>query len=145
MIELLLSIFILIACVSIAYLWITIDNVVHHVLYQFGLQFSYEWANSYWMFLRTSLVLLGLIAIAASINIFYFFWRKLKKPALVVKIAKKATNAEAALPILPARSMFQCTSCGRSITYPVKTNVCPFCDATVVPVSYVYSQEKARA
>ncbi len=136
MIELFLSIFTLIACVSIAYLLITIDNIVNQVLYQFGLQFSYEWATPYWMFLRASLALLGLIAVVASMNITYTFRGRQRKPVLVKTV--KTTKAEIPPPT-PAPSLFQCTSCGRSITEPLRIHVilCPFCNATVVPASYV--------
>ena len=70
-IELLLSIVVLVATVLVYYLLVSIDYIVHNVLYQFGLQFSYEWANSYWLSLRISLVLLVLMEIAALLNVAY--------------------------------------------------------------------------
>ncbi len=83
-VELLLSIFTIVACVSIAYLLISIDLIVNQVLYQFGLHFSYEWANLYWMVLRTSLSLLNLVAVGASFNVVYlmyhFHWKRKRKP-----------------------------------------------------------------
>ncbi len=82
-VELLLSIFIIIACVSIAYLLICIDLIVNQVLYQFGLHFSYDWANLYWTVFRMSLSLLNLVAVGASFNIVYliynFRWKRKKK------------------------------------------------------------------
>lgn len=141
MLELLLSVFVLIASVSIVYLWLTIDNIVNVALYQFGLQFSYDWANPYWMFMRISLVLLGLIAAASSVNIFYFFWRTFKKPALVTKTVEKAADTETATPGSSTPSLFQCISCGQSVTDPLKINICPFCHGRLAPVSYAYKQE----
>jgi hypothetical protein len=152
MIEVLISILALIAAVSVAYLLTILDSIVHHTLYQFGLQFSYDWANPYWMFLRISLALLGVIAATSSVNIVYFFWKELRKPE-VAKAAEEA-KAEAAPLETGVPSLFQCTSCGRSITHPLRMldfhsqrpkmiNICPFCNATVVPVNYVYSKEEA--
>jgi len=42
-----------------------IDLLVHNDLYRYGLQFSYEWAEQYWIYARSMLGLLGL-AIATS-------------------------------------------------------------------------------
>jgi len=155
MIGVLVSVFVLIAAISVAYLLTTIDFIIHHQLYQFGLTFSYEWANPYWMTLRISLALLGLIAAAASLNITYFLWKKLGKPRIAKPVEEEAreeaTQVSAGVP-----SLFQCTSCGRSITHPLRmldfhsqrpkmVNICPFCNATVVPVSYDYSREEVIA
>lgn len=150
MIGMLVSIFALIAAVSVAYLLMIIDSIVHHQLYEFGLEFSYDWANPYWMFLRTSLALLGLIAVASSMNITYLFWKKLRKPELA-KPVEEATKAEEVLVREGEPSLFQCTSCRRSITHPLRMldfhsqspkviNVCPFCNAMVVAVSYARSK-----
>jgi len=153
MIGILVSILALIAAVSVAYLLTIIDSIVHNQLYQFGLSFSYDWANPYWTVLRISLALLGLIAVAASMNITYFFWKKLKMPEMA-NVAKEEEKAEAAQQSVGIPTLFQCTSCGRSITHPLRmldfhsqrpkmVNICPFCNATVVPISYAYSKEEA--
>jgi len=153
MIEVLVSILALIAAVSVAYLLTIIDSIIHNQLYQFGLSFSFDWADPYWMVLRMSLALLGLIAIAASMNITYFFWKKVRKPE-VAKTAEEEAKAEVAPQGAGVPSLFQCTSCGRSITHPLRmldfhsqrpkmVNICPFCNATVVPVSYAYTEEEA--
>ena len=152
MIEVLVSVLALIVAVSVAYLLTIIDSIIHNQLYQFGLGFSYDWANPYWMVLRLSLALLGLIAVAASMNITCFFWKKVRKPE-VAKVAKGEVKAEVAPQRAGAPSLFQCTSCKRSITHPLRMldfhsqrpkmiNICPFCNATVVPVSYAYAEEE---
>ena len=155
MIGVLVSILALIAAVSAAYLLTIIDSIVNNQLYQFGLEFNPDWANPYWMVFRISLALVGLIAVAASMNITYFFW-KLKKPEMA-KVAGEEAKTEAKTEVAPPSagvpSLFQCTSCGRSITHPLRMldfhsqrpkmiNICPFCNATVVPVSYAYSKEE---
>jgi uncharacterized membrane protein len=155
MIGVLVSIFALIAAVSVAYLLTIIDSIIHNQLYQFGLQFSYEWANPYWIVLRISLALLGLIAVASLINLTYFFWQKLRKSEVAEEVEKEVKEEAAPLGE-GVPSLFQCTSCGRSITHPLRMldfhsqrpkmiNICPFCNATVVPVSYAYSEEKIKS
>ncbi len=157
MIGVFVSIFALIAAVSVAYLLTIIDSIVHGELYQFGLTFSYDWANPYWSVLRISLIMLGLIAVVSSMNITYFLWNRLKKPKVkkpVKEEAKAKAEVEVAQPSAGTPSLFQCTSCGRSITHPLRMldfhsqrpqmiNICPFCNATVVPASYAYRQEEA--
>jgi hypothetical protein len=51
-----------------------LDNLVHGTLYNYGLQFNYEWANPYWMALRVVQVFLGLNA-AFSVASFLYFYR----------------------------------------------------------------------
>jgi hypothetical protein len=42
-----------------AYLFNQIDYIVHHYLYFYGLQFSYEWAAKYWLYYNLCLALIG--------------------------------------------------------------------------------------
>lgn len=165
MIQVLVSILALISAVSVAYLLTLIDSIVHNQLYQFGLNFSYDWADPYWMVLKASLALLGLTAAAASMNITYFFWKKVTKPQVrktkvrgqeVSGVAEEEAKAEVTPQDAAMPSLFRCTSCGRSITHPLRMldfnsqrpkmiNICPFCNATVVPASYTYSEEVTSA
>lgn len=151
MINVLVSVLTLIAAVSVTYLLTIIDSIVHNQLYQFNLTFSYDWANPYWMVLRLSLALLGLIAFAASMNIAHFFWKRMRKPEVVKSVAKE--EAEVTPQRAGAPSLFQCTSCGRSITHPLRIldfhserpkmiNTCPFCNAAVIPASYTHTDEE---
>lgn len=160
MIGVLVSILALIAAVSVAYLLTIIDSIIHNQLYQFGLQFSYDWAYPYWMILRSCQILLGLTAAVASINLTYFLWKRLKMPetakvAEEAKIAEEVAKAEVVPRGAGIPSLYQCTSCGRSITHPLRMldfhaqrpkmiNICPFCNATVVPASYAYSKEEVK-
>ena len=132
MIELLPTIFLLLSYVSIVYLLMSVDQIVHQTLYQFGLEFSYDWANRYWMLLRISLVLLGLMAAAASMNLTFTFWQRLRKPGSRTTKAETASTAH-------TPSLFQCRSCGRAFRYArrVHINICPFCNTTLVPAKYM--------
>ena len=49
--------------VAVLVLLYQIDMIVHGALYEYGLQFHYEWAIPYWTFERLMLGLLGVIAI----------------------------------------------------------------------------------
>lgn len=123
--ELPFSIFALVVACFGAYLLTTIDDLVQYALYARALH--------------------GLIAVAASTNITYFLWRKVRKPekAKMAKVAKEEVRTEAAQLGADAPSSFRCTSCGRSITHPLRMldfhsqrrkiiNICPFCNAKAV-------------
>ena len=42
-----------------------IDFIVHNVLYQYGLNFSYEWASSYWAMLGNVFILVSALIVIA--------------------------------------------------------------------------------
>jgi len=48
-----------------------IDYIVHHTLYEFGLRFSYEWAERYWIYIRLILGLLGLTVVLNCVSAAY--------------------------------------------------------------------------
>jgi hypothetical protein len=72
--QLLLIVPVLVTSVCLAYFLFMLDNIVHGTLYYYGLQFSYEWANPYWMTMRIVQVLLCLNA-AFSIAGFLYLYR----------------------------------------------------------------------
>lgn len=45
-----------------------VDGIVNVALYDFGLQFDYEWATPYWTYLRIALIMLGLIITLNAIS-----------------------------------------------------------------------------
>ncbi|UCH31810.1 MAG: hypothetical protein JSV05_10080 [Candidatus Bathyarchaeota archaeon] len=49
-------------------LYYRVDEIVHVTLYNYGLQFDYEWATPYWTFLRLALFLLLGIALINGIS-----------------------------------------------------------------------------
>ncbi len=59
---------VVIACslVSVGLLF-KLDAIVNQTLYSFGLQFSYDWATPYWIAIRTTLGMLFLMIIAATL------------------------------------------------------------------------------
>lgn len=54
-----------------------IDLIVHGLLYEYGLQFNYEWAVPYWTLERLALGLLGAVA---GINAFLIIHKVLVRP-----------------------------------------------------------------
>jgi hypothetical protein len=150
MMGLITSIIVLIAAISVAYLLTIIDSVVHNQLYQFGLKFSYEWANPYWTVLRISLALLGVIAVISSLNITRFLWSRLRRSGVIEEVEEEEMISQDVGIGMP--SLFECPSCGRSITHPIRMldfhsqrpkmiNICPFCNATVVPVTHIRTEK----
>jgi hypothetical protein len=58
-----------------------LDQIVHGTLYDYGLQFSYNWANPYWFLLRIIQVLLviGIVTTIASLSLSLRTYAKSKK------------------------------------------------------------------
>ncbi|MBN1357172.1 hypothetical protein JW988_00220 [Candidatus Bathyarchaeota archaeon] len=44
-----------------------IDQLVHGTLYNYGLRFSYEWAQTYWLFFRVTVALIIIAIIIISL------------------------------------------------------------------------------
>ena len=72
--QLLLIIPVLVTFVCAAYFLNQFDSIIHGTLYNYGLQFSYEWANPYWMTLRIVQVFLGLSTVFSVVGFFYLYW-----------------------------------------------------------------------
>ncbi len=61
------------AIVSVYYSLMLLDNIVQVSLYNYGVEFSYDWANPYWVTLRIVQGLLGLIAIVTVVYAIYSY------------------------------------------------------------------------
>lgn len=66
--PLLFSIIVIAATASVVIVLNMLDQIVHGQLYNYGLQFSLEWANPYWNLLRIIQALLGIIAASTAVN-----------------------------------------------------------------------------
>lgn len=66
--PLIFAIIVIAATASAAYILNLLDRIVHGQLYNYGLQFSLEWANPYWNLLRILQALLVVIATATTVN-----------------------------------------------------------------------------
>ena len=62
-----------------------IDNIIHGVLYDFGLRFSYQWAMPYWI---NSGLIIGLswFNIVASCILIYYFYKR-RSPQKILQAA----------------------------------------------------------
>jgi hypothetical protein len=78
------------------YMITQIDSIVNVQLYNFGLEFSKQWADPYWMSTRLMMVFLGL-PMALSAAVFIAGLRKFRKKAKTLFTKQKAEPAEATL------------------------------------------------
>jgi len=67
-----------------------LDNIVHGTLYDYDLQFSYEWANPYWSVLRTVQALISLTAVFSVVSYLYMY----RTYTLVKRTKHKGTIAK---------------------------------------------------
>ena len=58
--------------ISLPFLWLQ-DRVVHKDLYNYGLQFSYEWANKYWTYMRLAVICIGITVITNFLALLYLY------------------------------------------------------------------------
>ena len=102
-----------------------IDSIMHQQLYGYGLQFSYDWANPYWLASKASYIMVAFI-LATLISMAYLYKKQWKQ-----------TQAKAGL-IVEESLVYKCGACGKTITKPIKMldfthkpikeiNVCPYC------------------
>jgi len=149
---LLFTILILVATASAAYVLTLFDNIVHGTLYNYGLQFSYDWANPYWTLLRTVQVLIGMTAALTVINLIYVYRKYIytKSQVSLKRDVKKVMSPSIREPE-PARDtqrvgvLVKCTHCNRVFSQPLRMldfhsdrpriiNICPFCNEVIPPI-----------
>lgn len=65
---------------------LAIDSMIHGTLYHYGLQFSAEWANTYWLISRIAFSLLVVVALA-SIGLYIFSRSAVKTWNDLIRIA----------------------------------------------------------
>lgn len=53
--------------IAVVVLLLEIDKLVNDTLYGYGLLFSYDWAQSYWLYFRLSLVFIVVAIILISV------------------------------------------------------------------------------
>ncbi len=73
-----------------------IDRTVHHDLYLYGLQFSYQWARPYWIMVRAAFALAWFNIIAAiTVQLYTVTFRRREVEQLVADVAKELRKIEA--------------------------------------------------
>lgn len=114
-----------------------IDWVVHHELYDFGLQFSAVWADPYWFSLRLIYVCLAVPSVLSGVVLGLDFW---DKRGSVFKRGVKRDGAKGVIKGLERNNMLvRCPNCEHVFSKPLvmldfsggKTrlvSVCPYCN-----------------
>lgn len=103
----LLAAIILGAAIFAAYTLTQLDQIVHGQLYNYGLTFSFDWANPYWNLLRVTLILLDVIAVSTVISLALTLqkYRALKRKLSGKKTrTQKSTPISSRLPAIPSPS-----------------------------------------
>jgi len=154
---LLFTVFVLAATASAAYSLTLLDNIVHGTLYNYGLQFSYEWANPYWTVLRIVQALIGLASVFTVVSSVYVYRKYIyTKPQVTLP-----KGANAAAPSLVesetqrVEGLVTCTHCQRVFAQPLQMldfhsdrpriiNICPFCNEAIPPILRHGEAERGR-
>ena len=132
----------LVSAVFISYLLGKIDWIVHHELYNYGLQFSFEWASYYWSLLRIIYVFL---AVPIVLSVAYFgseIWRFVRGREVVVSrkpLQPSKPIGRGVKAVEQNHMLISCPKCKKVFSKPLvildfsggKTrlvNVCPYCN-----------------
>jgi len=148
----LFTVLVLAATASAAYCLTLLDKIVHGTLYNYGLQFSYNWANPYWMILRIAEVLMGLAAVFTVVSSVYVYRRYIyaKSRVMQTRVEKKVISSsihepEPASETQKVGGLVKCTHCQRVFAQPLRMldfhsdrpriiNICPFCNEVIPPI-----------
>lgn len=116
-----------------------IDSIVHSELYNFGLQFSYVWAQPYWAILRLIYIFLLIPITYSAATLGLDFWKLLKGRTRGPASKPKREVVETVQPT-QSSVLIVCNRCGKVFTKPMcildfsgknprLINVCPYCNA----------------
>jgi len=143
---------VLVATASAVYTLTLFDNIVHGTLYNYGLQFSYDWANPYWTLLRIVQVLMGLAAVFNVMSTVYVYRKFIRtKPQVIqTRSEKKVISSHVLEPEPPTETqrvggLVKCDHCKRVFAQPLRMldfhsdrpriiNICPFCNEVIPPI-----------
>jgi uncharacterized Zn-finger protein len=143
------------SAIIVTLLLIRIDTIVNVDLYKHGLQFSHDWANPYWTYLRLNFIVLGVPAALSLFAVAVGFIPKSKIAAENVaepqpklqpvaiqeqKCGENSCNNTALSGASkPSVADVSCTNCGKTFGRPVVMldfsggrsrllDVCPYCN-----------------
>lgn len=128
----------LLSAVFVMVLLNKIDGIVHGELYNYGLQFSFSWATSYWMFLRLMYVCLALPAILTIISLGSDLFRKGKGDQSAWTVEAKPSNGQVQTH-KENNMVVNCPNCRKMFYKPLTmldfstgkaklVSVCPYCN-----------------
>ena len=115
-----------------------LDGIVHGDLYDYGLQFSFDWAVPFWSFERLIYVCLALPCVLGGFVLFFDFWKSRDRAPVVRRVEAKPSGG-AFQPLKENQMLISCPKCGKVFSKPLtmldfsggKTrlvNVCPYCN-----------------
>jgi len=143
----------LVSSVIVMFLLGHIDNVVHDQLYDFGLQFSFAWANSYWIAFRLIYVCMAVPSILSAIKLGIDFSKSKEIPPVKKHASiKKHIPEPVSKPALKAANskrnsvLISCPSCEKTFSKPMTmldfstgkaklVNACPYCNKILSDVN----------
>lgn len=126
-----------------------IDNVIHDQLYNFGLQFSFAWANPYWIAYRTIYVCLAIPSILSAVKLGLDFWDTFQgreiTPVQNHAPIQKSIPKPVSKPALKTENskynsmLISCPSCKKTFSKPMTmldfsagkaklVHACPYCN-----------------
>ncbi|MEM2466392.1 MAG: hypothetical protein QXZ47_03750 [Candidatus Bathyarchaeia archaeon] len=131
----------------IMYLLWRVDWIVHHELYNFGLQFSPEWALDYWAVFRMIYVFLAIPIFLSGAYFAFEVWRFVKGsrgPMVKAEAPKPKPLGARQKPAVAEQNhmLISCPKCKRVFSKPLVmldfstgrsrlVNVCPYCNFTL--------------
>lgn len=153
---LLFNVLVLAATASAIYSLTLLDKIVHGTLYNYGLQFSYDWANPYWTLLRIVQGFIGLAAVFTVVSSVYVYRKYIytEPHGMQTRIEKSekrviSSSVEEPEPLggetQRVGSLVKCTHCNRVFAQPLRMldfhserpriiNICPFCNEVIPPI-----------
>src|SRR4030067_1574894 len=145
--PLLFAALIISVAVSAVYSLTLLDNMVHRTLYNYGLQFSYDWATPYWTFLRTIQAFIGLSAVFALAFTIYVYRKCVYAKPQIKPIVREEQVSSSPTEPQPrsASGLVKYANCGKTFSQPIRrldfsadkpriVNVCPACNEEIKPV-----------
>jgi len=160
------TVLVLAATASAVYCLTLLDNIVHGTLYNYGLQFSYDWANPYWMLLKIVQAMIVLAAVFTVVNLLYVYRKYIYiKPQVtktrIEKSEKKIISSPIPEPETPSETqkmggLVKCTHCNRVFAQPLRMldfhsdrprmiNICPFCNEMIPPILHSEEEKGKKA
>ena len=126
-------------------LFLHIDRIVHQDLYNYGLKFSYDWANTYWMAFRLALAFMLIPVILSGFQSTFdlMTWLKTRKED-INEDAKQPRNSKKHEKRIEEQNLehdtlMECSNCGKTFTKPLimldfsgdeakLISMCPYCN-----------------
>jgi hypothetical protein len=115
-----------------------IDNIVHGQLYNFGLQFSLDWAVGYWSFARLIYLCLAVPGVFSCVVLVFSFFAKNNGESRVVRRDTRSVNRKTQ-GMKENNMVISCPHCRKMFGKPLTmldfasgkgklVNVCPYCN-----------------